>query len=510
MEPAITRALTSNECSSRTRTASECRRSTSNLDVPLARPTVSEKSPSIVNTSRSSPKIDLSPTTSSVTRGVAVARTSKMRLLMTPSRAMAGQWSLRTTPEWVPYAWLAIDVPETVLSAALRHEAYEDEGRADRAHRTTKVITDALDERLIPPSWDPMPSTAQLLEPTEPVRRLQTRVRAELDVDRLGVVIRDAVVLMPAVRYHIDEMGPLGEELVRRGRKVVFAISDRRWPDVASAFRPIEVPIVACPDPGEWVEAAAGYVTLNDWGELYRDIVVEARTRAVPTFAKVEGVQDWEDVDVHWARKAYQTVEHVLCQGQNDQAALGGHSTHIVGSSRLEAIWNQPARLPGLDLAVLNSNFTYEVMSDERDRWLNAAVEACKASGITYTISLHPSERPIDRIGVARDPMRHLLTTASVLISRFSTVPFEAMARGVPFIYFNPHGERVPTFHEPDGAFDVAASVLELSDALISAGAWRDTYRERCRTWFLEQVDVETSRTAAERSADVIESICFP
>jgi hypothetical protein len=43
------------------------------------------------------------------------------------------------------------------------------------------------------------------------------------------------------------------------------------------------------------------------------------------------------------------------------------------------------------------------------------------------------------------------LTEASVLVSRFSTVPFEAMARGVPFVYHNPHGETVPTFMNPDG-----------------------------------------------------------
>ena len=412
----------------------------------------------------------------------------------------------RIVEEWTPYAWMAIDVETSVSSAALRHEAYDESGRRDRAAATTRAVVAALEERLDRPPWAPWPGSPTPL--TEPLsgRHVRARTRDTLVEDDLSDIVQDAIVLMPAVRYHVDEMGPLADELSRRGRKVVFAVSDRRWPEVEAALRIVDQPIVACADPGPWVGAAAGLITLNDWGELYRDIVVDAQTRGVPTFAKVEGAQDWDDVDVHWVRNAYQTVDHVLCQGRNDESALDGRRTHVVGSTRLEAIWNQPARRAGPDLAILNSNFTYGVLSGAREDWLEAAVSACEDSGIDHTISMHPSERP----DITETPMRHLLTTASVLISRFSTVPLEAMARGVPFVYFNPHGERVPTFQRPDGAFDVAASVSELSEALTSARSWKETYRGRCRKFFLQQIDVDASRSAAMRSADVIESICFP
>ena len=102
--------------------------------------------------------------------------------------------------------------------------------------------------------------------------------------------------------------------------------------------------------------------------------------------------------------------------------------------------------------------------------------------------------------------MRHLLTEASALISRFSTVPFEAMARGVPFVYHNPHGERVPTFHDPNGAFEVTTSASELVHALGRTRAWQDDYRGRCAKFFLSQVDVAPSRPSAQRAAEAIDA----
>ena len=99
--------------------------------------------------------------------------------------------------------------------------------------------------------------------------------------------------------------------------------------------------------------------------------------------------------------------------------------------------------------------------------------------------------------------MAHLLTTAGVLVSRFSTVPFEAMARGVPFVYHNPHGEKVPTFTQPHGAFDITTSSDGLANALGSLDSAGANHRERSEAFFRAQISIEET-PAFIRAADAI------
>ena len=123
-------------------------------------------------------------------------------------------------------------------------------------------------------------------------------------------------------------------------------------------------------------------------------------------------------------------------------------------------------------------------------------------------VSAHPAQRGrLIGLPSAAKPFRHEITKAAVLVSRFSTVPFEAMARGVPFVYHNPHGERFPTFTEPSGAFRVCKSVEDLALALQEALAWRGAYRSRCAEFFERQVSTEPGHTPAARAAEVIATL---
>jgi hypothetical protein len=120
-------------------------------------------------------------------------------------------------------------------------------------------------------------------------------------------------------------------------------------------------------------------------------------------------------------------------------------------------------------------------------------------------VSRHPAERgDVRGMAVATQPFRFEITRAGTLISRFSTVPFEAMARGVPFVYHNPHRERVPTFTDPLDAFRITGSTSDLVQALKEATEWRDDYRSRAGAFFLRQIDVDDGRTSEARTADVI------
>lgn len=313
------------------------------------------------------------------------------------------------------------------------------------------------------------------------------------------------VILMPAAAYHLDELGPLADELERRGQPCAFYATGWRWKHVARPLRRYRQPILDWDGPGSWVDGAAAFVTLNDWGEPLREIVLRANERGVPTFAKVEGVQDFEDLDVHWDRQAYRTAAVALCQGANDVAALNDRDCVIVGNSRLERIWRQPPAGVQGSRAIINLNFTYGVMEDARDAWLADAAAAAEEAGYEPLVSRHPAEHAdITGVPVAGEPMAHLLTSAGVLITRFSTVPFEAIARGVPFVYFNPHGERVAAFHQPDGAFEIARDRPELVAALRRIRESEGGHRERAEAFFRAQVDIDAERSSAERAADAI------
>ena len=163
-----------------------------------------------------------------------------------------------------------------------------------------------------------------------------------------------------------------------------------------------------------------------------------------------------------------------------------------------------PRRSSG-EHALVNLNFTFHVLTDQRDAWLDSTADALRRAGVAGLVSTHPAERGrVIGLPVADKPFRHEITKAGILISRFSTVPFEAMARGVPFVYHNPHGERFPTFTDPGGAFRVCSSEDELVTAIDEALVWRDDYRSRCKTFFAQQVSVDPDRTSAERAAEVI------
>lgn len=331
--------------------------------------------------------------------------------------------------------------------------------------------------------------------------------RARPAPSRVEGALDNRICLFPQAQYHTDELIPLGEHLELSGHTVAVVVDDRWWPAVRRGMHRSSADLFAAPDLGPWVGALRAVVTMNDWATGQRPLVEAAKSEGVLTFAKVEGAQDFEDADIGHSRGAYRAVDHVLCQGVNDvEAVLAfGGTPHLVGSSRLEGLWQQAPRSPGAHLAIINMNFTWGVLDDAREEFLATAVEGCRRAGIDVVVSAHPAEttRPVG-VEVSDQPIARLLTRASVLISRFSTVPFEAMARGVPFVYHNPHGERVPTFSRPDGAFEISHDASELGDALVDAMSWEANYRERCESFFRQQVDIDPDHTSAERAAAVI------
>ncbi len=404
--------------------------------------------------------------------------------------------------EWAE-PWMKWNIrPGLISNAVQRVESYAPNGFSARV----ALISQTVSERV-----------SRLWETSTPTRQRGDRAPREiqppgpfmeLESPRIMTGISgsdNAVLLLPAAAYHCDELGPLANELTSRGVNVEFYVLPRYLASVEGELRKYNYPVhVEDPASGNverLVLAAGALVTLNDWGE-YKDLVDLANLHDIPTFGKVEGVQDFFDDDVHWTRNAYQSVSHVLCQGRNDLLNTKDRSS-IVGSTRLERIWAAKPTATLGRVVVVNLNFTYGVLAEASDMWLDSVVQACKLAKLPIVISAHPAQKIPPTIKASRKPMRYLLTQPSILVSRFSTVPFEAMARGVPFVYHNPHGEKVPTFHEPGGAFPITTSATELAAALVEL-LDVDDYRSVCREFFLSQVDVDRANPSEVRTAEVI------
>jgi hypothetical protein len=313
------------------------------------------------------------------------------------------------------------------------------------------------------------------------------------------------VLLLPGAAYHLPEMIALAKELTRRGRATILGSGIPHFDRNASgmAWYP-DVDFVGVDDDFPVTDLAA-VVTMKDWAG-YGKVIERARSAGVPTFAKVEGAQDFEDLEnpgEPW--HPYRHADVILCQGENDHEALDEMDRVIVGSTRLERLRWAPPSHPVSPRVVVNYNFSYGVLTDRAREWITSVLKALDQLEMPYVISCHPAVRPPSTRGpVTRIPISRLLPTATILVSRFSTVPFEAMARGIPFVYHNSHGEKMNTFQRPDGAFPITTDSKGLAEAIRDAPEPGDATRSRTDPFFLRQVSILDDETSEVRSAKVV------
>jgi hypothetical protein len=321
------------------------------------------------------------------------------------------------------------------------------------------------------------------------------------------------VVLVAQAAYHLAELRPLGQELAGRGvgTRIVAPVPPRRS---FNRFRPavrrhrqlIEAAATDDqPEPGlAIVDRAGALVVMNDWGTT-RPLIERARALSIPVFAWVEGVQDFADTDTGQDRRPYRHVDHVFCLGPYDHAQLEGVERSTVGSRRLRALWQTAPQSPARPFVTVNSNFTYGIHTEHRRMWLASARRACRRADVAWTISRHVAERGlVPPWRVSPLPVDDLLARSTTLISRFSTLAYEALVRGVGLVYHNPHGELVPTFSEPEGAFEVTRSGDDLVAAIRRQPIDPAINRERAVPFLARHLRLEEGPEPAELAAETI------
>lgn len=333
---------------------------------------------------------------------------------------------------------------------------------------------------------------------------------------------RPAIALISQAAYHVDELAPLAAELRHRGFDATLHLAQARpgpMRRLRAAHRRYERSVAQAASwhlgigeetTGEELTGIAALVVMTDW-ETTRGTIDRARAEGALIVGRVEGAQDFGDADTGKDRQPYRHVDLVLCQGANDADALADTTHAVVGNSRLQAILDGPANPTRSGPIVVNSNFSYDVLSDAQRPWLDDVLSACQASGSPFVVSRHPADRgSVPRRHLTSVPVEELLRSAPMLITRFSSLGFEALARGVPVIYHNPHGERTAPF---DGdvpgigpALVITSNRPDLESAIradSAPGIDPATVRSHAAAILERQVDT-TSRPPHERAADVI------
>nr|WP_320010999.1 glycosyltransferase family 2 protein [uncultured Desulfobulbus sp.] len=256
---------------------------------------------------------------------------------------------------------------------------------------------------------------------------------------------------------------------------------------------------------------ASAFIFMNDL-TYTRQLILENFGFGVPTIGFYEGINDDWNLDRLSPRMPYRSTDYLLLPGIYQQGFYADRECRIVGLPNVRSRLAMPYIVPSTRRAIINVNFTYGVLEDRRDEYVETAVNACNDLGLDYVITQHPADKAdLSRFNVAQQSVYALLDEGTVLISRFSTTILEALATGRPVVYHNPIAEKVPKFHQPLGAFSTSDSIASLKKALQNELDFIDKggdVRARaalflhfhCHTAALE----EPSELAAKAIADVL------
>jgi hypothetical protein len=181
-------------------------------------------------------------------------------------------------------------------------------------------------------------------------------------------------------------------------------------------------------------------VVANDWNVDSITLVDAAWACRIPTVCVQEGALD-VGTDMHRMERCH----FALLQGPVMFSLLPHEYTFLTGNPRFDGL--EPSPLPQQPNVMINCNFTYGIHEADRDAWIRDTVESCMRLGADYFITQHPRDQgnfPDFNVRLSGvDAVHDQLRDCSILVTRFSTLVYEAMLMGRPCIYYNPHGEQM-------------------------------------------------------------------
>lgn len=289
----------------------------------------------------------------------------------------------------------------------------------------------------------------------------QTGMQTKSPLDYMGMT--RPVLMVPSNDTHVEWMLPLAKRLKQ---SVFMVIADRNEGALEKLQNQGESPILFREGNIRWI-APSAVVLANDWGLEEYQIVQESKLLGIPSICIQEGSVFFP---FHTIR-VLQNADYVLVCGSKTPAYLKRSNVILTGNPKYDPLDLSP--LPNKPVVVINCNFTYGIFEEKRMQWLEEAIDACNQLGLEFFISQHPRDKaslPSDWPVIRSSEVNYVtqLKKASILISRFSTMIYEALMLGREVVYYDPHGENPDIYSKDDGIYR-AHSPVELVDQLSVA-----------------------------------------
>ena len=188
----------------------------------------------------------------------------------------------------------------------------------------------------------------------------------------------------------------------------------------------------------------------NDWSPEELLILIQAKANNIFTVCIQEGSLFYPD-KVQRLRNA----DCLFALGNKTKEHFNHPYTIVTGNPKFDQYSPQP--FPDNPKIMVNLNFTYGVEERNRDLWLSGVADALSSGDVEYFISAHPRQKtddlevPCPVIRSNAFSTKKQIEESTLLISRFSTLIYEAVAAGRKVIYYNPHNEPFVLFH---GGYD--------------------------------------------------------
>ena len=322
------------------------------------------------------------------------------------------------------------------------------------------------------------------------------------------------VVFLPHKDYHLWTMGLIARELKNLNISACILDLTNHYRDEGSRRESKNFTDIPFLDFKLLQENKIDFqvlICMNDWDKkVVRPSIQHAREQGKKTIGIVEGVQDFLDLDTKQHRETYQTVEYIFLTGKHDQQFFKNNlkKTKIIGVPRLKKLLEVTPHFPHKALAVINMNFSYNVLADQAKFWLDNVIEGCKKAHIEYIITQHPADKTdLSDYPVTQKTMYQIIEEGSIVISRFGSTIIEALAMGKPCIYHNPHQEQVIKYQEPMGGYSISDSSQSLADAIKHELSLGVDYQARANQFLHHHCNINEPQSSAYLAAEAIDTL---
>jgi hypothetical protein len=206
------------------------------------------------------------------------------------------------------------------------------------------------------------------------------------------------------------------------------------------------------------------FLTQNDWSYESRLLIHNCRENGIPTVVLQEGycvVPDKQE-------KRHYYADYFFALGPIILKYIKRKWVFITGNMKFDSIMELPINN---NIVMINSNFTY-AYHEYGLAWVQDVIKICNKFGLQYFISKHPRDKvnfpnsfPVyaSNAGVVKDH----ISKSAILVTRASTLAYEALFAGRKVVYYNPFNESSKLFSDDSsGGLLKASNIDQLEETM--------------------------------------------